>query len=237
MAIRDSTILFVGSDYKPYLGAKTEVIDLDGKMMVPGFTDNHTHFLSGGMQLASVNLRDAKSKNEFIGILKNYCGALQDKRWVQGGDWDHEAWGGQLPSKEWIDSVTGDHPLFITRYDGHMSLANSLALRLAHIDSHTPNPPGGEIVKDPVTGEPTGILRDEATDLVSKVIPMHSSKELEESLQRAEDEAFQHGITQVHDMGSYGGWVDLNTYRDAYAKNKLQLRIYSFVPIRSWRRL
>jgi len=234
IAIRDSTILFVGSDYKPFQGAKTEIIDLDGKMMVPGFIDNHTHFLSGGMQLASVDLRNAKSKNEFINILKRYCRSLQDNRWIQGGDWDHEAWGGQLPTKEWIDTVTGDHPLFINRYDGHMSLANSIALQRAHINRNTPNPPGGEIVKDPITGEPTGILRDEATDLVSRVIPMPSSTELQESLQRAITHALEHGLTQVHDMGSYGGWVDLNTYRDAYAKNKLPLRIYSFVPIRSW---
>lgn len=237
MAIRDSLILFVGSDYKIYQDAKTEIIDLGGKMMVPGFIDNHTHFLSGGMQLASIDLRSAKSKTEFISIVKKYCAAMQDKRWIQGGDWDHEAWGGQLPTRQWVDSVGGDHPLFINRYDGHMSLANSLALQLAHIDRNTPNPPGGEIVKDPATGEPTGILRDEATDLVSRIIPMPSATELQENLQRAITHAFEHGVTQVHDMGSFGGWVDLNTYRNAYAKNKLPLRIYSFVPIRSWQRL
>ncbi len=237
IAIKDSIILFVGSDYQPFQGTNTQLIDLDQAMVVPGFMDIHTHFLGGGYNLASVHLRDVKSPREFITTLGDYAQKLSDSSWIQGGDWDHEAWGGQLPRKEWIDSVTGAHPLFVDRYDGHMALANSLALRLAGIDKKTPNPPGGEIEKDPKTGEPTGILRDQAKELVYRIQPNPSDHQLDMSLQRAMDHALSHGVTQVHDMGSYGGWLDLGTYQRAYAQGALKLRIYSFVPLRSWSKL
>ena len=236
IAIKGNKILFVGNDYSKFKGNNTTITDIHGKVIVPGFTDNHTHFLSGGYQLASVNLRYAKSPAEFISILKNYTNNLNDNRWIQGGDWDHENWGGELPRKDWIDSVTGDHPVFINRYDGHMALANSAALKLAGIDKNTPAPEGGEIVKDK-TGEPTGVLKDEAMSLAYAVIPDPSEKELDEYLQRGMQEAFAHGVTQVNDMSSYGGWLDLETYRRAYANHSLQLRVYSFVPIRTWARL
>ena len=237
MAIKDSAILYVGEDYTPYKGSHTEMIDLGGKMVVPGFIDNHTHFLAGGYQLASVNLRNVKSQAAFIDTLKTYISSLNDNRWVMGGDWDHEAWGGGLPGRQWIDSISGDHPVFINRYDGHMALANSKALALAGISRHTPSPQGGEILKDPKTGEPTGILKDAALDLVGQVIPSASTANLDEYLQRASQHAIEHGVTQVHDMSSYGGWDDLATYRRAYANNQLGLRIYSFVPISTWKKL
>jgi len=237
IAISGNTILFVGKDYSPYKTGSTQIIDVNGKMIVPGFIDNHTHFLSGGYQLASVNLRYARSPQEFISILKNYVNALHDTRWIQGGDWDHENWAGELPGKEWIDSVTGDHPVFINRYDGHMALANSVALKLAGIDKNTTNPEGGEIVKDKNTGEPKGILKDEAMSWMYAVIPDPSQKELNEYLQRGVQEAFKHGVTQINDMSSYGGWLDMATYRRAYANHQLDLRIYSFVPIYTWARL
>ncbi len=237
IAVKDSNIIYVGNDYSDYKGDGTQIIDVDGKMIVPGFIDNHTHFLSGGYQLASVNLRNAKSQLDFISTLKEFATAHNDNRWIQGGDWDHEAWGGNLPTKSWIDSVTGNHPVFINRYDGHMALANSIALKLAGVDKSTPNPPGGEIVKDPKTGEPTGVLKDEATELIFTIIPPPSQNELDECLQRAVEHAFEHGVTQVHDMSSYGGWADMETYRKAHASNKLDLRIYSFVPIRTWAKL
>lgn len=237
IAIKGNKIVFVGKEWAKFKGSGTLVTDAKGKLIVPGFTDNHTHFLSGGYQLASVNLRYAKSPAEFVFILKNYTTKLTDNRWIQGGDWDHENWGGELPRKEWIDSVTGKHPVFINRYDGHMALANSMALRLAGIDKNTPNPAGGEIVRDKTTGEPTGVLKDEAMNLMYKVIPDPSAKELDEYLQRGIEEAFQHGVTQVCDMSSYGGWLDLETYRHAYANHQLPLRVYSFVPIATWVRL
>ncbi len=237
IAIRDSLILYVGDDYQSYVGSHTELRDLGGKMLVPGFIDNHTHFLEGGYFLANINLRDVRSKDRFISVFRHFTDSAKGSGWIRGGNWDHEAWGGQLPRKEWIDSVSGLHPVFINRYDGHMGLANTLALKMAGITKNTPNPPGGEIVKDPKTGEPTGILRDEATSLVFRVIPDPTEKELDEALNRAAQHALSHGLTQVHDMGSYGGWIDMATYRRAEAAGQLPIRIYSFVAIHTWQKL
>jgi predicted amidohydrolase YtcJ len=237
IAVKDSLILYVGNDYQPYVGNQTVIRDLQGKMMVPGFIDNHVHFLDGGYFLANINLREVKSKENFIDVFRQYSDSVKGSSWIKGGNWDHEAWGGQLPVKEWIDSVSGQHPVFVSRYDGHMGLANSIAIKLAGITKNTPDPPGGQIVRDPKTGEATGILRDEATSLVFNVIPDPSENELDEMLSRAAAHALAHGLTQVHDMGTYGGWIDMATYRRAEAAGKLPLRIYSFVAIRTWQRL
>jgi predicted amidohydrolase YtcJ len=236
MAIKGNEILYVGNAYESFRGSNTEMIDLRGKLMLPGFIDNHTHFLSGGYNLSSVDLRKAKTKQEFIHLLKEFCQQRNDDRWILGGDWDHEAWGGELPSRSWIDSVTGDHPVFVSRYDGHMSLANSKALELAGINRTTKVPAGGEMKKD-ANGEYTGVLKDGAMGLVDKVIPDPSEKELDEYLQAAMKHAFENGVTQVHDVSSYGGWIDLATYRRNYANKKLDLRIYSFVPLSTWAKL
>jgi predicted amidohydrolase YtcJ len=237
IAIRDSLIVYVGNDYQPYLGSHTELSDLHGKMMVPGFIDNHVHFLDGGYFLANINLRDVKSKAAFISAFRHYTDSARDSSWIRGGNWDHEAWGGELPKASWIDSISNGRPVFISRYDGHMGLANSTAMKLAGITKNTPNPPGGEIVRDPKSGEPTGILRDAATSLVIHVIPDPSAKDLDDALQRAAAHALSHGFTQVHDMGTYGGWIDMATYRRAAAAGHLPIRIYSFVAIRSWQKL
>ena len=236
IAIKGKEIMYVGKDYESFKGANTEMIDLGGKLMTPGFIDNHTHFLTGGYNLSAVDLRKAKTPQEFISILKEFCHKQNDDRWILGGDWDHEAWGGELPSRSWIDSVTGNHPLFVNRYDGHMALANSKALELAGINKNTKVPAGGEMKKD-VNGEYTGVLKDEAMGLLYKVIPEPSEKELDEYLQAATQHAFENGVTQVHDVGSYGGWIDLATYRRNYANKKLDLRIYSFVPLSTWKKL
>ena len=236
IAIGDNKILYTGNDYSSYKGKNTQIVDCAGKMIVPGFIDNHTHFLSGGYNLASVNLRIAKTKEQFVSILKEYCTKLNDDRWILGGDWDHEIWGGELPDKNWIDSVTGNHPLFVSRYDGHMAFANSKALQLAGITKQTPVPPGGQIIKDR-DGSPTGVFKDEAMNLVFNKIPTPSEKELDEYLQRAVQHAFENGVTQVHDMNTYGGWIDLATCRRAYQNKKLDLRVYSFVALSTWQRL
>ena len=236
MAIKGNEIVYVGKEYESFKGSNTKMIDLRGKLMLPGFIDNHTHFLSGGYNLSSVDLRRAKTKQEFISILKEFCNQRNDDRWILGGDWDHEAWGGELPSRSWIDSVTGNHPVFVSRYDGHMSLANSKALQLAGIDRNTKVPAGGEMKKD-AKGEYTGVLKDGAMSLVNKVIPDPSEKELDEYLQAATNHAFENGVTQVHDVSSYGGWIDLATYRRNYAAKKLDLRVYSFVPLSTWAKL
>jgi len=236
IAIKGNRILNIGKDYESYKGDSTEIIDLEAKFMVPGFIDNHTHFLSGGHNLASVDLRSAKTKAEFISIFKEYCIKNPGNSWIQGGDWDHEAWGGELPTHDWIDSVTGEHPVFVSRYDGHMALANLKAMQFAGINKSVSAPAGGEVVKKS-SGEPTGVLKDEAMNFVFSKIPDPSIEERLVILDRAVQHAFSNGVTQVHDMGSYGGWLDLETYRNAYANKKPGLRIYSFVPLGSWKKL
>jgi predicted amidohydrolase YtcJ len=236
IVITKNEIMYTGDDYAKFKGSETKMVDLQGKFVVPGFIDNHTHFLNGGYNLASVNLRKAKTPKEFIETLKDFCQQHPDDRWIQGGDWDHENWGGELPKKEWIDSVTGNHPLFVNRYDGHMAFANSKALQLAGITKETKVPSGGEIVKDK-NEEPTGVLKDEAMGLMYRISPDPSSKELDEYFQTAMQYALSNGVTQVHDMGSYGGWIDRDTYQRAYQNKELLLRIYSFAAISTWKKL
>jgi len=236
LATKGDEIMYVGKDHQSFKGSQTEMIDVGGKLMLPGFIDNHTHFLSGGYTLSGVDLHKAKTKQEFISILKEFCEKYKDDRWILGGNWDHEAWGGELPARSWIDSVTGNHPLFVNRSDGHMALANSLALKIAVVDNKTKVPAGGEMPKD-ASGEFTGVFKDEAMNLIYKVIPDPTEKELDEYLNAAIHHAFENGVTQVHDMGSYGGWLDLATYRRNYQNKKLDLRIYSFVPLSTWARL
>ncbi len=238
VAVKDSLILYVGDDYKRYEGGATVTEDLRGRMLVPGFIDNHTHFLNGGALLGFLNLRSVNSPGTFISDIKKYADSLgAGSSWIQGGNWDHEAWGGTLPAAAWIDSVTGKHPLFLDRYDGHMALVNSIVLKMAGIGLPTPDPKGGRIERDPKTGMPTGVLRDAAIELIRKVLPPPSQVELDLYLQRATDYALAHGFTQVNDMSSYSGWPDLATYRRAEAAGKLGVRINSFVPIRTWARL
>ncbi len=236
IAIAGNQILYVGNDYTPYKSSNTQFIDLKKKLLIPGFIDCHVHFLSSGANLAGVDLRYASSKKEFVTQLKNYAATLPGKRWILGGNWDHERWGGDLPTREMIDSVSGDHPVFISRLDGHMALANSAALGAAGINKNTPTPAGGTIVKD-ATGNPTGVLKDNAQDLVFNIIPQKSREELAEDFQRAQQHALSLGVTQVHDMGSYGGYLDLETYRQAEKDGNLKMRIYSFVPLATWPKL
>lgn len=236
IAVKGNRIIYVGKDYENFRGDSTAIINLDGKFIVPGFIDNHTHFLSGGHNLASVDLRPAKSKADFIRIMREYCYKNPGNSWILGGDWDHEAWGGELPTHDWIDSVTGEHPVLVSRYDGHMALANLKALQFGGVNKSTPTPSGGEIVKKS-SGEPAGVLKDEAMNFVFAKIPDPSIEERTMFLERAVQHAFRNGVTQVHDMGSYGGWADLETYRKARENNRLDIRIYSFVSLGSWKKL
>ena len=174
VAVRDGKFIAVGTDVevKKLIGSSTQAIDLQGKLVLPGFNDAHLHFANGGLYLLGIDLRPARDEKEFVCILKEYIKKLPKGEWVTGGNWDHENWPSKKhPRKELIDAITADHPVLVSRLDGHMALANSLALKLAGITRDTPDPQGGEIVKDKKTGEPTGILRDNACDLVTAVIP------------------------------------------------------------------
>jgi predicted amidohydrolase YtcJ len=246
VAIANGRILAVGSDEEiaAYKGPNTAVIDLNGRLAVPGLTDSHAHFIQGGFQLLSVDLKDARSEEEFVRRIAEKARTLPPGRWMQGGDWDEEAWPSEkLPTRWLIDSVTPRTPVFISRYDGHAALANSLALELAGISKDTPVPSGGVIVRDPKSGEPTGVLKDAAQDLVAKVIPRPSQAEMEEALRAALKEAARVGVTSVHDItvgpeawnGNFTGEIEL--LRRAELEGWLTCRIYAITPIANWKNL
>ncbi|MBI4409960.1 MAG: amidohydrolase, partial [Gemmatimonadetes bacterium] len=234
LAVRGGRIIAIGSDadVRRFLGPTTRRIELRGRLVVPGFQDDHTHFLSGGFQLGQIDLRDARTPAEFARRIAEFARTLPKEQWIVGGDWDHELWPrAPLPRRAWIDSLTPDHPVWVTRLDGHMSLANSRALRLAGVTRATPVPPGGVIVRDSRTGELTGVLKDAAQSLVERVIPPASNAERDQAFGRAQAHALARGVTMIHDMGS---WADLQTYRRARQAGELELRIYAFVPLATW---
>jgi len=236
VVIEGNTIVFVGSneDAKKIIDASTEVIDLDGKLMLPGFIDDHAHFVSGGFYLQGIDLRPAKSTSEFKKILKDYL-SIHKGKWITGGNWDHEQWEvTDLPTKEMIDDFSQNTPIFVDRFDGHMALANSYALKLAGIDKNTTSPQGGMIVKDPKTGEPTGILKDNAMYLVYSKIPSSSSEEIYEAALTALKEAKRFGVTSIQDI-TYRN--DLIAYQKLEKEGKLTCRIYTRLPISEYKNL
>ncbi|HYO53311.1 amidohydrolase [Archangium sp.] len=235
VATRGERLVAVGStaEVERLLGPGTRVIDAKGQMLVPGFNDAHVHFIDGGLRLATVQLRDAKTPAEFTARLKAFAASVPKGTWIIGGDWDHELWGGELPRREWIDSVTPDHPVWVNRLDGHMSLANSAALRAAGVTAATPEVPGGTIVRGP-QGEPTGILKDNAQTLVDRVRPPPSMEMNDRALEAAMRYVAEQGVTSVQNMGT---WEELAIFERAHQAGRLRTRIYAAVPLETWERL
>ena len=231
VAVKGNKIILVGlsKDVRKVVGAKTRVIDLKGDLVLPGFIDSHTHFLNGGLSLLSLQLREAKSQQEFIARIKERAKQIGQGEWIQNGDWDHQQFNPpELPCREWIDSVTPNNPVCVNRHDGHMILANSLALQIAGISKSTPSPEGGEILKDPETGEPTGILKDAAMGLVTKHIPEPSFDEKIRAAEAALQHAAECGVTSVHDMADSSNF---EIYQDLLKKEKLTSRIFLYIPL------
>lgn len=212
---------------------QTRVIDAGGRFVVPGFNDAHVHFIDGGFRLASVQLRDARTPGEFTDRIKAFAATVPPGTWIMGGDWDHEQWGGALPERAWIDSVTPDHPVWVSRLDGHMALANTAALRLAGITASTAEVEGGTIVRD-ASGVPAGVFKDNAMGLVGRVVPPAPAALVDRALDAAMQYVAQQGVTSVHNMGS---WNDLAAFERAHAAGRLRTRIYAAVPLATWERL
>lgn len=232
-----SRIVAVGPDaeIRQWITPRTKVIDLGGKLVVPGFNDAHVHFYTGGAHLAGVQLRDARSEAQFHDRIRDFAARLPKGRWITGGDWDHESWTpARLPTRQLIDSVTPDHPVFVNRLDGHMALANSLALKLAGITRDTPDPPGGVIVRDE-RGEPAGVLKDAAMAAVYRAIPPASAEEIAEALRAAMRYAARNGVTSVQDMSASP--EILAAYQKLLEKGELTVRVYGAQPLGAWRRL
>jgi len=227
VAVLGDRVVGVGSnaDVEAWHGANTRMIDAAGKLLLPGFNDAHVHFVSGGLQLDAVQLNDATSPEEFARRVGEQVKKTPKGEWIVGGDWDETKWNpAKLPTKELIDPVTPDTPVFVSRYDGHMSLANSVALRLAGITAHTKDPPGGVIVHD-AQGNPTGALKDAALDYVNKVIPPLSHEQRLRAVKRALAHAASLGVTSVQDMNP--DYPDIAAYSELLQRGDLTMRIYA----------
>ena len=235
IAIAGDRIVLVGSsaEVRKLAGPAATVIDARGMMLVPGFIDSHIHFIDGGYGLAAVQLRDARTPSEFTARIKTFAASAPAGTWITEGNWDHELWGGELPRRDWIDSITPNIPVWVQRLDGHMGLANGAALRAAGITRATPDVDGGTIVRD-ASGEPTGILKDNATGLIARVIPPPTTAQQERALDAAMRFVAEQGVTSVHHMGT---WDELAAFERAHAAGRLRTRIYAAVPLSTWARL
>jgi predicted amidohydrolase YtcJ len=222
---------------------RTRIIDARGRRVVPGFNDAHVHFYIGGDALTSVDLRGTSSGRELRDRLAAFAEKHPRGEWILNGSWDHEAWTPPaLPTHELIDDVTPHHPVWVSRVDGHMTLANALAMKLAEVDRSTPDVPGGEIVRAG-DGRPTGIFKDAARSLVDRVIPLPSRERILEAVRAAQALAVRNGVTSVQDMGvlgSRGGetMVEvLRAYQVLLQQGELTVRISAHLPLALWRRL
>ena len=227
-------ILAVGdsAEIARYVGPNTRVLQANGGLIMPGFADGHTHFVDGGFQLASVNLRDAATPQEFVRRLKEYAAHLKPGEWILGGDWDHTLWrGAPLPRHDWIDSVTPNNPVFLSRLDGHMALANAAAMRAAKVTSATRAPVGGEMPRD-ARGEPTGIFKDNAEGLIDAAIPAPSAEQEDSAVARALAHAASLGVTATGNMSA--SWANLAAYKRMERAGRMTVRVFLYLPIDQW---
>lgn len=237
IAIFGEKIIAVGTNeaVKPATGSKTQTIDAKGRLIIPGMTDSHIHVISGGIGLSRINLRDVADRDAFIKMVGEWAKNVRPGQWVLGGRWSTESWPDPAsPRKEWIDPVTADVPVFLERMDGHQGLANSLALKLAFIDAKgPPDPPGGVIERDSKTGEPTGILKDDAMGLVGREIPSPAYPERSRGLKAAMKYLNSLGITAVHDLTELD---DLLVYEHALKEQSFTVRVHSFLSVEDWKK-
>lgn len=244
VAVASDTIVAVGDSaaLARLIGSSTRVLHNGPAMVVPGFMEGHAHLLSGGLQLASINLRDASSPSEFIARIKAQAAKLRPGEWITDGGWDHERWpGAPLPERSWIDSVTPNNPVFVSRLDGHMALANTAALRRAGISRATREISGGTIVRDPRTGEPTGALKENARGPVDRVVPSPSPTQVDSALARAMRWAVAHGVTAVATLADDPGpiavaksWRELAGLKRAHRQGAMPIRVAVYVSLESW---
>lgn len=236
VAIDGDRIAFVGSrsEAASKLRPEAQVIDAGDGLVVPGMIDSHIHLIDGGLHLTSVQLRDAATREEFVKRIADF--AKRERRagaWITGGDWDHTVWGGEMPDREWIDAVTPEAPVWISRLDGHMALANSAAMRAAGVGDDVQDVAGGEIVRD-ANGRPTGVFKDNAMSLIDHAAPPTSQGERLEAAVAAMAYLNAQGVTAVHDMGT---WRDLEVFRLAHKQGLLNVRVYSCTPLGQWEKL
>jgi predicted amidohydrolase YtcJ len=231
VAILGDRIVAVGfnADVDLWRAPQTKIIDADGKLLLPGFNDAHVHFVGAGWQLDNVQLNDASSAEEFARRIGEKARSIPKGEWILGGDWDETKWNpAVLPTNKTIDAVTPDTPVFVSRYDGHMALANSLAMKLAGIDKSTPDLAGGTVVRD-AQGNPTGALKDAAMSYLDKAIPIPSHEQRMKAAKRALGHAASLGVTSVQDMNL--DFADIAVYAELLERGQLTTRIYAAPPI------
>jgi predicted amidohydrolase YtcJ len=238
LAVIGERIVDVGTEEEvsAWRGEQTRVIDAGGKLVLPGFNDAHVHFVSGGAQLDSVQLNDAISAEEFVRRIAERAKITPKGEWITGGEWDETKWNPpHLPTKELIDPVTGETPVFVYRYDGHLALANSAALRAGGVTAQTPDPPGGTIVHD-AHGNPTGALKDAAQDLVFKVIPSMTHEQRLHATRRAMEHVASLGVTsaQYMDDDDNETYNDLKIFSELHDQRLLTTRLYVAPSIVDW---
>lgn len=229
-AVSGNKIVFVGTtnEAQKWIGSKTQVIDLGGKLMLPGFNDAHCHLVNGGFLNLRVNLVGVKTPKEIQDKVKAAVARAPKGAWVQGRGWDQTLFNqGEWPTKNLLDEVAPNTPAYLRRVDGHSSWVNSAALKLAGITKATPNPEAGEIARD-VSGNPTGILKETATDLVTKVIPAPSPAELRQAIEKGLEEAKRVGVTTLQEFSSTEA---IKIYNDLLNEGKLTARISAWVSL------
>lgn len=230
LAVQGERIVAVGDNdgIWSWKGPRTARIDLRGQAVLPGLIDAHVHFGGYARRLRQINLAGAQSLADMVGAIAVRAAETPAGQWLLGGGWNHNPWDlGRFPCRQDVDGVAGDHPLVLRSKDGHVALVNTAALRLAGIDAATPDPAGGEIERDSETGEPTGILKENALGLISEVIPETSEAELATLLKRAFVHAHQWGLTGVHD---HEGATELALFQRLAARGQLGLRICASIP-------
>ena len=235
VAVIGDRIVAVGSraDIGLWRGLQTKVIDAGGKLLLPGFNDAHVHFIQGGAQLEQVQLTDAATPEEFAKRIAAQAKKTPKGEWILGGRWDETKWPKpELPTKDLVDPVTGETPIFVERYDGHEALANSAAMKLAGIDARTPEVPGGVIMRD-ANGNPTGIFKDAAMTLVSKAIPPMTHEQRLSAARDALKHAASLGVTSVQHMNPE--FADVAAYSELTEKGELTSRIYAVPMETDWR--
>ncbi|HET9087989.1 MAG TPA: amidohydrolase [Acidobacteriaceae bacterium] len=243
IAIQGNRIAATGSSVAmmKYAGPGTQIIQLHGRRVVPGFNDSHVHFVDGGAALAGVQLRDAGSQQEFRQRIEAFARTQPKGAWITNGEWDHTAWSPAVyPTHTLIDSVTPQNPVAVWRLDGHMLLANALAMQLAGINRHTRDVPGGVIVRD-AQGDPTGIFKDAATGLITRVIPARNPAQIAAAVLAAQKYALANGVTSVQDLpGSTTdttGPANLRVYQSLLRKGQLNVRISASIRLLDWQQL
>ncbi|HEX5491263.1 MAG TPA: amidohydrolase [Candidatus Udaeobacter sp.] len=235
VAVIGDRIVAVGSraDIDLWRGPQTKVIDAGGKLVLPGFNDAHVHFIQGGAQLDQVQLTDAATPEEFAKRIAAQAKKTSKGEWILGGRWDETKWPDQkLPTKDLVDPVTGDTPIFVERYDGHEALANSAAMKLACIDAKTPEVGGGVIVRD-AGGNPTGIFKDAAMPLIYKAVPPMTNEQRLRAVRAAIKHAGSLGVTSVQHMNPE--FADVAAYSEVAEKGELTTRIYAAPMETDWR--